>query len=709
MINSTPDQEFLVNGKYGITDLVDINHLRDLFEKFTEATGFTIGFLDHPKMNILISSGWRDICTIFHRGCPAGEEICLKSNLHLLNQLDTPGKLVIEACEHGLVDCGIPIIIEGKHIASLATGQLLLNKPANKKWFKNHAKSLGFNKKEYMQALQEIPVVNETQLKTITAFLGNMAQVISEMGYTRMMVIEEAKLMEVEIAERKHAEKELTIFQSAVDNSTDAIGFATPEGKHFYQNKAFDDLFGEIGSDPLQNVYIDKKLGKEIFSTLNQPGKQWIGEIQLLGKDGSIIPVLLKGFSITDTTNKVVTLVGVHTDLREQKKAEEEKISLEKKLRQTQKMETIGQLAGGIAHDFNNMLTGIMGGADFLATKLDGNEELIKIVKIILNSSARASELTQKLLVVSRKADYNYEACHMHELLNEVLGLLNRSIEKNIVISIEQNADSDIIKGDITLLQNLIVNLALNARDSMPKGGKIKFVSRKKYCDDIYCENSSFDITPGNYFELEITDTGCGIPKNIQEHIYDPFFTTKERGKGTGLGLSTVYNVIVEHQGEISMYSEEGIGTTFKISFPLINAFPEIKGLNEENLNPATFSGHALIVDDEELVLTVGALILQSLGLSVECASNGASAIELFKKDSDSFDFIVLDLIMPGKSGEETLHELRSISKTIPVIISSGFSFDTCKDTLLKDSNCRFLQKPYTQNDLTFILKELLG
>ncbi|MEI7527324.1 MAG: PocR ligand-binding domain-containing protein [Elusimicrobiota bacterium] len=201
------DQEHLIDGKYGIADLVDLDRLRGIFEKFTKATGFTIGFLDHPGLNILCATGWRDICTKFHRGCPAAAEICTKSNRHLLDALSEPGQIVVEACENGLVDCATPIIIKGKHIASLATGQLLLEPPDLER-FKRQAGLYGFDERAYLAALAEIPVVSRETLRDVTLFLGEMAYVISEMGYTNLVIKEESGKLAREIVERKLAELE---------------------------------------------------------------------------------------------------------------------------------------------------------------------------------------------------------------------------------------------------------------------------------------------------------------------------------------------------------------------------------------------------------------------------------------------------------------------------------------------------------------------
>jgi len=208
MNTGNPKSEYLVDGKYGILDLLDLDQLRTIFEMFTKATGFTIGFLDHPNLNVLIATGWRDICTVFHRGCPAADEICIKSNQHLLNNLNEPRQILIEECEHGLVDCATPIIIKGKHIASLATGQMLMVEPDLER-FKKQADNFGFDETKYLESLKEIPVVSKEKLENITALLGEIAIIISEMGYANLMAKKEAEILANEIAERKKIELRL--------------------------------------------------------------------------------------------------------------------------------------------------------------------------------------------------------------------------------------------------------------------------------------------------------------------------------------------------------------------------------------------------------------------------------------------------------------------------------------------------------------------
>lgn len=244
---SGTDTSHLVDGKYAITDLVDLEQLREIFEKFTRATGFTIGFLDHPGLNVLVASGWQDICTKFHRGCEASAAVCTTSNAHLLDQLVEPNQLVIEPCDHGLVDCATPIIIKGKHIASLATGQLLLEEPDLDR-FRRQARTFGYDEQEYLAALAQIPVVSEVQLRHVTSFLGSLAAVVSGLGYATLKVKEEAEILEQEIAERRRVEGALREseerFSAFMENLPAAAFVKDTEGRTLFVNRYLQELLG---------------------------------------------------------------------------------------------------------------------------------------------------------------------------------------------------------------------------------------------------------------------------------------------------------------------------------------------------------------------------------------------------------------------------------------------------------------------------------
>ena len=331
MSKNNRDKTCLVNGKYSIEDLVDLDQLRGLFEKFTDATGFTIGFLNHPGMEILIGTGWRDICTKFHRGCPASNDICIKSNRHLLDRLDTPGKLVIEPCENGLVDCATPIIIQGKHIASLATGQLLLKEP-NLERFKQQAQKSGFDERGYLKALQEIPVIGEEKLRMVTRFLGELAQVISELGYTRLMVMEDTEKMMTEIAERKRAEETLRESEEKYKRliETTGTGYVSldDQGRVVYANTEYLRMTGRQRLEEIMGHSVLEWTASHDFERNDREVRKCFVqgfirnlEIDYVAPGGKITPIEINATMIHAAgTIQILTLCH---DITERKRAEE--------------------------------------------------------------------------------------------------------------------------------------------------------------------------------------------------------------------------------------------------------------------------------------------------------------------------------------------------------------------------------------------------
>jgi PAS domain S-box-containing protein len=311
MIEPNRDPAHLVDGKYGIADLVDLAQLRTLFERFTEATGFTIGFLDHPGLNILIATGWRDICTKFHRSCPLSAANCLKSNRHLLNHLDEAGKVVIEPCENGLVDCATPIIVRGKHIASLATGQLLLEKPDLDR-FRRQARLFGFDEREYLNALAEIPVVKEDKLKAVTTFLGEMALVISQIGYTRLVSREEEER-----------------FRGFFNTITEYGYMVSPDARVLDANRAALDALGyeqnELLGKPLASIYAPEshEAMKSALAAWKRTGKIHDMEMVIQTKDGRHRTVILNATAVHNADGSLQHSVSVQHDITERKRAEE--------------------------------------------------------------------------------------------------------------------------------------------------------------------------------------------------------------------------------------------------------------------------------------------------------------------------------------------------------------------------------------------------
>jgi PAS domain S-box-containing protein len=377
-----------------------------------------------------------------------------------------------------------------------------------------------------------------------------------------------------------------------------------------------------------------------------------------------------------------------------------DKKRMEEELAHRQKMDALGQLAAGIAHDFNNILTGILGSCELVYPHVE--DKYKKFIETINYSAKRAADLTSQLLTFSRKGEIKKSKLNIHKIIDTTVELLERSIDKKIIISKDFQASNFQISGDESLIQNAFLNLGINAKDAMPKGGIIFFRTKNKTLDENTIKYLPYEINPGNYLEIEVQDSGDGIPFNILSKIFDPFFTTKENGKGSGLGLSSVYGTIKKHNGIITVYSEPEKGSLFKILLPLSDS----KYL-EQNLELVKFvkgKGTILIADDEEAIRLTSSALIETFGYNVETAENGFEALKIYKKNPVKFDLVILDMIMPLMDGEETFFEIKKINPEAKIIISSGFSKDSTIKILKEKGLKGFIKKPFQKSELSRIL-----
>jgi C4-dicarboxylate-specific signal transduction histidine kinase/CheY-like chemotaxis protein len=417
--------------------------------------------------------------------------------------------------------------------------------------------------------------------------------------------------------------------------------------------------------------------------------------------------LVTKGRRICDKDGNPLKLTGITTSIDEQKHAEMERENLEKKLQQTQKMDALGQLAGGVAHDFNNMLGGIQGAAELLKEHLDRSEESEEYLSIIMNASDKAAKLTQQLLSVSHRKKINSTIINIHSLISETTALLKRTIDKSIDIKIILDAPSSSVVGDSSLLENLLLNMGINASHAMTNGGSLTFKTRHIDLDNIFCENSTFELNPGKYIELEIKDTGCGIPPENLSRIFEPFFSTKQDGKGTGLGLATAYGTVRQHGGAISVYSEISKGTVFHILLPLSgknnSAPPPVMGEISKR------EGTILIVDDESVMRTTARAILENVGYSTLTAENGREGLEVYNQNWQTIDIVLLDMIMPIMNGKECFLQMKKINPRVKVLLTSGFSREEDILEMQEKGLSGFINKPYAKAHLLQTISNILS
>jgi signal transduction histidine kinase len=383
-----------------------------------------------------------------------------------------------------------------------------------------------------------------------------------------------------------------------------------------------------------------------------------------------------------------------------------ERKNLEQQLLQAQKMESIGQLAGGVAHDFNNLLTVIQGHASLLLIRPDLDTQGQESVEQIALAAERAATLTRQLLTFSRKQVMQARCLDLNEVVGGVTKMLTRFLGEDVHLQVHYGSRSPYVQGDAGMIEQVLMNLAVNARDAMPRGGHLTIRTEDESVDADYVQLNP-DSIPGNYVCLSVSDTGCGIPPEILPRIFEPFFTTKEVGKGTGLGLATVYGIVHQHRGWVSVYSEVGQGTVFRIYLPSSKGG---ENMRPANMEPEVRGGSEtiLLVEDEAPVRALVRNVLERHGYKVMEADSGRAALETWSRYREAA-LVLTDMVMPGgMTGRELGQQLHSFNPVLPVIYTSGYSADVVgKDFELREGE-NFLQKPYTPRKLLLAVRQAL-
>jgi len=432
-----------------------------------------------------------------------------------------------------------------------------------------------------------------------------------------------------------------------------------------------------------------------------------------LAKDGKEIPVLFLTSVLEDDKGNVEGVLCVARDIREmveKEKAEKRLLESQEQLRQSQKMEAIGKLAGGVAHDFNNILTAIIGCSEILMEKLKTEDPNYRYVKEVKDSAERAAGLTHQLLAFSRKQPMTPKITDINISIEKINKMLQRVIGENIELVTDLHVGLGMVEVDVGQIDQVLLNLAVNARDAMPKGGKLSIATENV---DLKQEDLSRlpDLKPGPYVVVSLSDEGTGMSEETMSRIFEPFFTTKGEGKGTGLGLSTVYGIIKQNKAGIAVESKVGEGTTFKIYLPQVSEAKKEAAKKEEKKEPAEVSKGAetiLLAEDEDMVRELARELLKNSGYTVLEASNGKKALDLLREHKEEIDMLLTDVKMPDMSGDELVKELTKLLPKIKVLFMSGYTNETITESGLLKPGRFFLQKPFTTASLREKVREVL-
>jgi PAS domain S-box-containing protein len=509
-----------------------------------------------------------------------------------------------------------------------------------------------------------------------------------------------------DISARKRAEAERTRLITAIEQSAEAVVITNTNGDIEYVNPAFTRITGYSREEALaQNPRIlksgkqDPALYQELWSTISQ-GKTWRGEVINRRKDGSLYNEQMVITPVQDEQGKVTHFIAVKQDVTEHK-------HLEEQVRQAQKMEAVGQLAGGVAHDFNNLLTIINGYSELVLGRLKPNDPMQGYLEEIKKAGERAASLTRQLMAFSRLQVLSPRVLDLNALVAEVQKMLRRLIGEDIELTTVQGPALGRVMADPGQIEQILMNLAVNARDAMPQGGKLVIETANVDLDDAYARTHGV-VTPGHYVMLAVSDSGCGMDAETQVHIFEPFFTTKELGKGTGLGLATVYGIVKQSGGYIWVYSEPGKGTTLKVYLPRVEDVDESVQAPEPSVYTPSGTETILLVEDEEAVRALASKILQALGYKVIESANPEDALRIGEHYKEPIHLLLTDVVMPRMSGREVAERLAVLLPDLKVVYMSGYTDDSVVRHGVLETGTAFLQKPFTPAALARKIREVL-
>jgi PAS domain S-box-containing protein len=520
---------------------------------------------------------------------------------------------------------------------------------------------------------------------------------VSIRGGTRLYVCRDVAL-------RKQAEAELArereLCEHVVNNAPLLIVGLRPDGTTEFINAA---VTRATGYQP------DELIGRNWWRVM-YPGHEYAQverlladeenfrvhdyEMTLTTKDGRERTIAWNAANMLDARKRLTTIVGLGRDVTDRKRLEDD-------LRQAHKMEAIGRLAGGIAHDFNNLLTIILGNRDLIDDLSKGEEAVQEPLAELGDAALRAATLTRQLLAFSRREASSPQVVDLNDLITDFAPLVKRLIGEDIQVTLELAPQAAPVEIDPSQFEQILLNLAVNARDAMPDGGRLAIVTANVQFADAY-ESPSAQVAPGSYVELKVADSGVGMTPGVREHIFEPFYTTKEVGQGSGMGLATVYGAVKQFNGSIVVESEPGQGTTFRIYLPQADESQALRSpdMLAASLQEAPWTATILVVEDNAALRHMACKLLAAEGYRVLAADSGEQALELAAAAERPIDLVLTDVVMPMMGGAEVAERLTALQGRVKVIFMSGYTEQRIGDANLGPGDWSFIQKPFTRRRL---------
>ena len=582
-------------------------------------------------------------------------------------------------------------------------GYTLENIPTGKEWFKKAYPDENYRKQVISAWLEDIKKLKrgEFHSRSFNVICKDCSE--KEIQFMTMIVeTGEQFVIYEDIAERKWAEEEIRKLKTAIEQSIDGIAIFDLNGKLTYANDAFAKTHGysskEIIGANIMDLHTKEQInGHEALVNHLKSHGSWAGEVDNVRKDGTAFSAYVSITLLKEDDENLTAIFVSLRDITEQK-------MLEAQLNQAQKMEALGTIAGGIAHNFNNLLMGIMGSASLMLLNTDPNDPSYKRLKTIEKQVQSGSRLTTQLLGYAREGRYEIDSISLNKLVAETSNAFGAT-KKEIRIHTELADNLFGINADQGQIEQILLNLYVNAADAMPIGGDLFLKAINITHKDI--QGKPYKVKPGNYVLLTVRDTGIGMDKKTMEKIFDPFFTTKGFSKGTGLGLASVYGIVKSHGGYIDVESVKGKGTTFSIYLP----GSDKKAKEKEKLHTQLYAGKGtmLLVDDEDMILEVSANMLETLGYETLTAKGGKEAIKIYKSNKQKISLVILDIVMPDMGGSEVYDKIKKIDPDVKVLLSSGYDIESQAAEILCRGCDGFIQKPFDIKTLSQKIREILN
>jgi PAS domain S-box-containing protein len=695
-----------------LMDIIDVKAVQAMMDDFFHLTKIGVAILD-LKGNVLVATGWQDICTQFHRKNPETLKNCMESDLEL-SVGTAPGSFRAYQCKNHMWDIATPIVVGGHHMGNLYLGQFFYDDEViDIERFRSQAKRYGFNETAYLAALDRVPRWSRETVHTVMRFYTRFTDLISKVSHSNLKLVHELKAHASAITSLKKSKKQiaeaLSWYQESeekyrllFDHTSDAL-FVAQDGRIVFQNPRCFELTGYSADEFQSQPFVDFIHEHDRDLVMERHFRRLRGEnppqryvFRIIHKNKNILWAELNVVLIQ--WNQKPAALCFMTDITGRKE-------MEARLMHAQKLESIGSLAGGIAHDFNNLLFPIVGISEMMLDDFAPGSPEHNDAQQIFKAGKRGRELIQQILSFSRQSEQQLIPVYIQKVLKDAFTLSRATIPADIPIIRDIQSDCRPVMADPTQIHQIAMNLITNAYHAVePVGGTISIQLKETW----YSQNDTpaDQLESGTYAMLSVSDTGTGIDPAIIDKIFDPYFTTKKKGQGTGLGLATVYGIVKAHGGDIRVYSEVGECACFHVYLPVLEK-PETNDTETQRQSLPTGTGHILLVDDDPSIVHLEKQMLERLGYLITSFTSSVDALAAFEADPSQFDLVITDMHMPDLTGVQLAQKMISARPALPVILCTGFSesIDTKKAEAMGIKG--LLMKPVGMMDLAHKVRDV--